>query len=60
MDEAENERMHLMTFVAITKPTAVERVVVLLAQGGFHVGFFVLQAQRPLATAAKGLGARRA
>lgn len=31
MEEAENERMHLMTFVAIAKPTWFERMVVMLA-----------------------------
>ncbi len=42
MDEAENERMHLMTFVAIARPTAFERWLVLLAQGGFYIGYFTL------------------
>lgn len=42
MDEAENERMHLMTFVEIARPTAFERVVVLLTQGAFYIGYFLL------------------
>jgi ubiquinol oxidase len=42
MDEAENERMHLMTFVEIARPTAFERLVVLLAQGAFYIGYFGL------------------
>ena len=42
MEEAENERMHLMTFVAIAKPTVFERLVVMLAQWIFYLGFFVL------------------
>ena len=42
MEEAENERMHLMTFVEIAKPTVFERLVVLLAQWVFYVGFFLL------------------
>ena len=42
MDEAENERMHLMTFVEIARPTAFERLVVLIAQGGFYIGYFLL------------------
>lgn len=42
MDEAENERMHLMTFVEIARPTAFERLVVLLAQGSFYIGYFLL------------------
>ena len=42
MEEAENERMHLMTFVEIAKPTVFERWVILLAQWIFYVGFFLL------------------
>ena len=42
LEEAENERMHLMTFVEIAKPTVFERLVVLLAQWIFYVGFFLL------------------
>src|SRR5687768_16286776 len=33
LDEAENERMHLMTFIHIARPTMLERVLVLVAQG---------------------------
>ena len=40
--EAENERMHLMTFLEIAKPTLLERWLVLLAQGVFYNGFFLL------------------
>ena len=42
LDEAENERMHLMTFVHIAKPSALERWMVLLAQGIFYNFFFLL------------------
>ncbi len=42
MEEAENERMHLMTFVAIASPTLFERLIVLAAQWLFYVGFFIL------------------
>lgn len=42
MEEAENERMHLMTFIAIARPTVFERLVVMLAQWIFYVGFFLL------------------
>ena len=42
MEEAENERMHLMTFVEIAKPTLFERMVILLAQWIFYVGFFLI------------------
>jgi ubiquinol oxidase len=42
MEEAENERMHLMTFIEVAKPTLFERVAVLSAQWVFYIGFFVL------------------
>lgn len=42
MEEAENERMHLMTFVEIAKPTLFERLVVLAVQWVFYVAFFAL------------------
>ncbi|GAA5165768.1 alternative oxidase [Viridibacterium curvum] len=42
LDEAENERMHLMTFLAITQPSRFERVLVRLAQGVFYNLFFVV------------------
>ena len=32
LDEAENERMHLMIFINIAKPTLIERIVIMLAQ----------------------------
>lgn len=42
LDEAENERMHLMTFVLIAKPTWLERVLVLLVQGLMFNLYFLL------------------
>jgi ubiquinol oxidase len=42
LDEAENERMHLMTFVQIAKPNWFERLVVLVTQAVFFVFFFAL------------------
>ena len=42
MEEAENERMHLMTFIQIAKPTLFERIVIQLAQAVFYIGFFAL------------------
>jgi ubiquinol oxidase len=42
MEEAENERMHLMTFIEIAKPTWFERMVILLVQGIFLIGFALL------------------
>ncbi len=32
LEEAENERMHLMTFIHIAKPTAFERLIIMIAQ----------------------------
>ena len=40
LDEAENERMHLMFFIEIAKPNTIERFIVLLAQAIF--GLFYL------------------
>lgn len=42
LDEAENERMHLMTFVEIAQPSAFERFLIVLAQGIFYNCFFIL------------------
>lgn len=42
MDEAENQRAHLMVFVAIQQPSAVERLFIVLAQGIFYNAFFIL------------------
>ena len=42
MDEAENERMHLMTFIEISKPSAFERFMVIAAQWVFYLFFFGL------------------
>jgi len=47
LDEAENERMHLMTFVCIAEPTWVERLIILIAQGVFFNGFFLLYLVSP-------------
>ncbi len=48
--EAENERMHLMTFIHITKPTAFERFLVLIAQGAMYNAFFLLYLISPRTT----------
>ena len=42
MEEAENERMHLMTFIEIAKPTWFERMVILGVQGVSLIGFSIL------------------
>ncbi len=40
--EAENERMHLMTFIAIAQPNAFERMLVLIVQAIFWNFFFII------------------
>jgi ubiquinol oxidase len=42
LEEAENERMHLMTIIHIAQPSRFERLVVLIAQGVFYNLFFLL------------------
>ena len=42
LDEAENERMHLMTFIHIAKPNRLERTLIVLTQGAFYNAFFLL------------------
>jgi ubiquinol oxidase len=47
MDEAENERMHLMTFIEVARPTLFERFVVVAAQWVFYLFFFGLYLVSP-------------
>lgn len=47
LDEAENERMHLMTFVEIARPSRFERLLVMFAQGIFYNFFFLLYLVSP-------------
>lgn len=47
LDEAENERMHLMTFVQIVQPSRLERLLVLLAQGIFYNLYFLFYVAFP-------------
>lgn len=42
MDEAENERMHLMTFIEVARPTWFERAVMIGVQWVFYLLFFAL------------------
>ena len=42
LDEAENERMHLMTFVHIAKPTAIERFIIMIAQFIFILTYAII------------------
>lgn len=42
LDEAENERMHLMTFIQIAQPSAFERALIIVAQGLFYNAYFLM------------------
>jgi len=42
LDEAENERMHLMTFIHVARPTRFERLLIVVAQGIFYTTFFLV------------------
>ena len=42
LDEAANERMHLMTFIEIAKPTLIERAVIIMAQFIFIIMYLFI------------------
>lgn len=42
LDEADNERMHLMDFIEIARPSRLERLLIVLLQGAFYNFFFLL------------------
>ena len=42
LDEAANERMHLMTFIKISKPTYLERIIIMMAQFIFILMYLVI------------------
>jgi ubiquinol oxidase len=46
-EEAANERMHLMTFLAVARPSVVERTAILLLQGLFFNAYFALYLLSP-------------
>ena len=47
MHEAENERMHLMTFIQLAQPNAAERLLVIVLQGVFYNLYFLLYLVAP-------------
>ncbi|QYZ68404.1 alternative oxidase [Neotabrizicola shimadae] len=49
LDEAENERMHLMTFIQIAKPTRLERLIIMVGQAIFYNFYFFLYLFAPRA-----------
>jgi len=42
LDEAENERMHLMTFINIAQPTLFERILIIIAQFIFIILYLII------------------
>ena len=42
LDEAENERMHLMTFIEIAQPNVFERLLIVIVQFFFYNAYFFL------------------
>ena len=42
LDEAANERMHLMTFIKIAKPTFIERLIIMIAQFIFIIMYLII------------------
>lgn len=42
LDEAENERMHLMTFIEIAQPSRIERWLIIMVQFFFYNAYFFL------------------
>lgn len=47
LDEAENERMHLMTFVEIAQPNLFERILIMIVQFVFYNAYFFLYLLAP-------------
>ncbi|KAH7434437.1 hypothetical protein KP509_06G017800 [Ceratopteris richardii] len=47
LEEAENERMHLMTFMEVAKPKWYERALVVTVQGIFFNAYFLLYLLSP-------------
>jgi len=47
IDEADNERMHLMTFIKIAQPSRLERTLIMVAQAIFYNVYFFLYLLAP-------------
>ena len=47
LDEAENERMHLMTFIEIAQPNWFERMLIMIVQFFFYNAYFFLYLLAP-------------
>lgn len=42
LDEADNERMHLMTFIHVAQPSRLERAIIMIGQAIFYNAYFWL------------------
>ena len=47
LEEAENERMHLMTFIQIAQPGGLEKILIVIAQIIFFIAYFLLYILSP-------------
>ncbi len=47
LEEAENERMHLMTFIQIAQPNWLESTLIVIAQIIFFIAYFLLYVMSP-------------
>ena len=47
IEEADNERMHLMTFIQIAQPSRLERTLIMMAQAVFYNLYFFLYLLAP-------------
>lgn len=47
LEEAENERMHLMTFIQIAQPSGFEKMLIVIAQIIFFIAYFILYLLSP-------------
>ena len=47
LDEAANERMHLMTFIEVAKPTLLERAIIMMAQFIFIIMYLFIYIVSP-------------
>jgi len=47
LDEAENERMHLMTFIEVAQPNRFERFIIIMTQLIFYNAYFLLYLLAP-------------
>eukprot|EP01006_Ploeotia_vitrea_P037937 TRINITY_DN66190_c10_g6_i1.p1 TRINITY_DN66190_c10_g6~~TRINITY_DN66190_c10_g6_i1.p1 ORF type:complete len:350 (-),score=162.21 TRINITY_DN66190_c10_g6_i1:23-1024(-) len=47
LEEAENERMHLLVWMTVTQPTLAEKLLVMAAQGFYFAAYTIMYVVRP-------------